>query len=462
MDLRPSPNTQSTPLTYEVGRDGRPRIAGVDLLELAREHGTPLYVMDEATIRTAAQTYRDTLKEVYPGESLPLYACKANMNLGLCKLMDQEQMGLDVVSGGELYTAIQAKFPMERIFFNGNNKTIEEIELAVHHRVGRITVDNFYELELIHQVASQKKCKVPVLLRITPGIECHTHDYIKTGHSDSKFGFDMADLAPAVDRIVGPYQETIELKGLHAHVGSQIFEIQPYIDLAEILLNIFYNIREAYSGLTLTDLNLGGGLGIQYTNDDDPPYIPKVLERISEKVQQYTEQLGYPLPRLLVEPGRSMVATAGVTLYTLGSRKVVPKVRTYLAVDGGMGDNIRPALYQAEYSAVVASKLEYPAEEMVTIAGKYCESGDVLIQNLAVPKVIPGDILLVFGTGAYNYSMASNYNRLPRPGMVLLENGHVHQLVRRETYDTLIQQDVIPSHLMGQLQPLPTPVSSPA
>lgn len=456
---RNSPNTSLKPVTFTVDEHNQPLVGGMNLVELAHAYGTPLYVLDEATLRASAKAYKETLKAVYSGDSLPLYACKANMSMGLVKLMEQEGMGLDVVSGGEIYTAVQAGFPMERVLFNGNNKTYQELELAIHHGVGRISADNFHDLELINKIAAAKGKKVNLLLRVTPGIECHTHDYIKTGHIDSKFGFDLSQLAAAVDMIQEQYKDTIVLKGLHAHIGSQIFETKPYEDLIEILLNIYYNIREQYSGLVLEDLDLGGGLGVTYTGQDDPPAVSSAVQRIVEKLIFYAKRLNYPLPRLLMEPGRSMVATAGMTLYTVGSMKDVPGLRKYVAIDGGMGDNIRPALYQAQYSALVATKVNAPVEETVTIVGKYCESGDILIKSLPVPALESGDILAVFGTGAYNYTMSSNYNRFPRPATVLVENGHAHVLVQRETYDTIIQQDLIPVHLRKVAEPAPVPVS---
>lgn len=440
------PNTLMKPVTYSIDDNNHPTVGGVSLLELASTCGTPLFVLDEATIRASARAYRGTLKEAYPADSLPLYACKANMNMALVKLMEQEGMGLDVVSGGEIYTAVQAGFPMERVLFNGNNKTLEEIELALHHQVGRISADNFHDLALIHQVAKQKGKKADVLLRVTPGIECHTHDYIKTGQADSKFGFDLGHLPQALELILSEYQDTIQLRGLHAHIGSQIFEVKPYEDLVEIMLNIYYNVREAY-GLVFDDLDLGGGLGVSYSGQDDPPAIADAMRCIVEKLTAYAGKLNYPLPRLLVEPGRSMVATAGMTLYTVGSLKEITGFRKFVAVDGGMGDNIRPALYQAQYVAQLANKVGAPVEETVTVVGRYCESGDVLIKGLPVPKVESGDILMVFGTGAYNYAMASNYNRFPRPAMVLVENGRSHLIVQRETYDTIIQQDLLPAYL---------------
>ena len=452
---RPAPNASLKPLTYTVDESANAAVVGgIGLAELARTHGTPLYVLDEATLRAAAKAYKDTLKAAYPAETLPLYACKANMSMGLVKLMEQEGMGLDVVSGGEIYTAVQAGFPMDRVLFNGNNKTAQEIEMALHHGIGRISVDNFHDLELIDRIARVKGKKANVLLRITPGIECHTHDYIKTGHMDSKFGFDLSQLSPAVELILNEYAETINLKGLHAHIGSQIFEVKPYEDLVEIMLNIYYNIRENYDGLVLEDLDLGGGLGVIYTGQDDPPAVPDAVQRIAEKLAYYAKRLNYPLPRLLMEPGRSMIATAGLTLYTVGSMKEVPGLRKYVAVDGGMGDNIRPALYQAQYTAIVANKVQSAVEETVTLVGKYCESGDVLIKDLPVPRLEEGDVIAVFGTGAYNYTMSSNYNRFPRPAIVLVENGRSHVMVQRETYDTVIQQDLIPQHLRKAPEPV--------
>ncbi len=452
----PTANQSVQPKSYHVNSLGHACIGDRDLVELTQTYGTPLYALDAETFRSMARTYTETLSEHYSEASLVLYASKANMNMGMCKLAESEGLGLDVVSGGELYTAIQAGFPLDNVFFNGNNKSIDEIELALHHEIGRITVDNPDELALIHEVATKKGVKANVLLRVSPGIECHTHDYIKTGQLDSKFGFNLSDLSPMMALITGEYKDSIELKGLHAHIGSQIFEVRPFDDLIETLLNVYYNIRENYNGLILTDLNLGGGLGVAYTSHDDPLNITQTLEHISKRLVRYANDLNYPLPRLMMEPGRSLIANAGVTLYTVGSSKSVPGIRKYVAVDGGMGDNIRPALYQAEYSAIIANKANRPIDETVTLAGKYCESGDILIRDLEIPAPEPGDTVLVFGTGAYNYSMASNYNRVPRPAVVLLEEGQAHLLVRRESYEDVAALDVIPSYLLN-----PEPKNSP-
>jgi diaminopimelate decarboxylase len=453
---RLSPNTSITPVGYAVNTEHQPSIDGVLISDLVEGHGTPLYVLDGQTIRAMASAYQDPLRDLYPAEALPLYASKANLSVGLCRLMALLGMGLDVVSGGELHTAIRANFPMDRIFFNGNNKSQLEIELALTHNIGRITVDNFYELALIHHVATQQGWpqqgkRVNVLLRVTPGIDCHTHDYIKTGHIDSKFGFDLSHLDQAFDLLCGTYANTVCLKGLHAHVGSQIFEVTPYLDLITVMLDLYVDVQTRYPTLgILPDLNLGGGLGIAYTQADDPPDVRETLSKLLPALQQAALQRHYPLPRLMLEPGRSMVATSGVTLYTVGSIKCVPATATtppkhYVAVDGGMGDNIRPALYQAMYTAAVANKLNHPIADpvlgQVTIAGKYCESGDILIKEAHLPSLEPGDTLIVFGTGAYNYSMASTYNRVPRPAMILIDQGKVIPLLRRETYDDLLAYD---------------------
>ena len=444
-----TPNTLIKPTTYSVNEQGHACLGGVDVMELAQTYDTPLYVLDQATLTAMANVYTQTLKGSYSGDTLVIFAGKANLNMGICRLIDKLGLGLDVVSGGELYTALQAGFPMEKIFFNGNNKSLDEVTLAVHNDAGRITVDNFYELELIHQAAQQQNKVVNVLLRVTPGIDCHTHDYIRTGQTDTKFGFDLAYLSQAVERIRSEYRDTIRLRGLHAHIGSQIFEVQPYIDLARVLLNIYFNIRETYDGLVLDDLNLGGGMGIAYVGKDDPPSVDHAYRQVMQEVQRYAEKIDYPLPRVIIEPGRSLVATSGVTLYKLGSFKQVHGGRKYVTIDGGMGDNIRPSLYQAQYSAIIANKANQPPIEGVTIAGKYCESGDILLDNMPVPEIVPGDTLMVFGTGAYNYSMASNYNRMPRPAMVLVNDGQHDLLVRRETYDDLIQYDQMPESLLA-------------
>lgn len=450
-----SPNTQIQPISFKANMDAGPvSMGGIPLETLAKTYGTPLYVMDESTLSGMMRTYTEAFR-TYPAPVQLVFAAKANMCMGLCALIAQEGFGVDVVSGGEYYTALKAGFPLENIVFNGNNKTPDELAMVIQHGIGRISVDNFHELSLIHRIAQSQGKKVPILLRVTPGIECHTHDYIKTGHLDSKFGFDLSQVNTAIVQIVTQYQDTIELTGLHAHIGSQIFETRPYHDLVEVMLSLFSTIREQY-GLTLTHLNLGGGLGVTYQPGDDPPPVADYAQVLIDTLVAYAAKINFPLPTLLLEPGRSLVATAGVTLYTVGSIKTIPEIdKTYVAVDGGMGDNIRPALYGAIYSAVIANKYAEPHTKPVTIAGKYCESGDILIKDFLAPESIaPGDLLMVFGTGAYNYSMASNYNRVPRPAMILVNEGQAQVLVQRETFDDILARDLIPQTLLSIEQPL--------
>lgn len=448
------PGTPIAPLTFSAGSPTEPaRIGAVSLQALAAEYGTPLYILDELTIRERMRDYKTAFRD-YPAAVQILYAAKANLCMGLCPLIRQEGLGMDVVSGGEYYTALQAGFPPEEIVFNGNNKTQSELELAIGSGIGKISVDNEEELALIHRIAKRGGKRIPVLLRITPGIECHTHDYIQTGHLSSKFGFPLPSISRVIEAILSDYHETLDLIGLHAHIGSQIFEIRPYEDLVERMLNLYYNIRQHY-GITLTHLNLGGGLGVCYQPEDDPPSLAEYAEAIIRKLVDYAALIDFPLPTLMLEPGRSLIATAGVTLYTVGSVKTIPDSgMIYVALDGGMGDNIRPALYGAKYSAMLLDKQPEPNTKMVALAGRYCESGDILMKELQVPEsVAPGDLLLVFGTGAYNYSMFSTYNRVPRPAMVLVAGEKVEVMVERQTLDDLLSHDLIPDSLRSCLSP---------
>jgi diaminopimelate decarboxylase len=434
------------PVTFAI-KGNRCQLGGVWLEELAKTYGTPLYIMDGATLRQATQAYKQTLQGSYPGQHLAVFACKANLTMGLCKLLEAEGFGLDVVSAGELHTALKANFPPERIIMNGNNKTAAELAMALQAGINRLVVDNASELELLASEARRLDVKANVLLRVAPGIECHTHDYIKTGQNDSKFGFPLEQLGEAIDAIQTTYSDAITLKGLQAHVGSQIFELTAYQDLVKILLNIMYNVRQEY-GLELEDLDVGGGLGIAYTTADTPEPIETLVHIVSQTVVKYAQKLGLTLPRLMMEPGRSLVARAGVTLYTVGSRKDLEGYPSFVAVDGGMGDNIRPALYQAEYTAIVANKPLAANEETVRLVGKYCESGDVLLKAFNAPRLERGDLVLVFGTGAYNYSMSSTYNRFAPPAMVLVEEGKSAVLVKRSTLDELVANDRLPDWLL--------------
>ncbi|NJR76477.1 MAG: diaminopimelate decarboxylase [Scytonema sp. CRU_2_7] len=458
-----SPNQELLPLTARVNSHGCLEIGGCDITTLVQQFGSPLYILDEETLRLACQQYRDAFKQYYQGESQVLYASKAWNCLAICAIIASEGLGIDVVSGGELYTALTAGVSPDKIYLHGNNKSRPELTLAIASGV-TIVVDNWYELNTLVEIAGDlgrdegdkgvtspssssssptSQLPIRIMLRLTPGIECHTHEYIRTGHLDSKFGFDPNDLDEVFTFV--SQQSALNCVGLHAHIGSQIFERQPHQDLAAVMVQWLQDA--AKYGLNVTELNVGGGLGIRYVESDDPPSIEEWVKAICEVVQAACTAANLPLPKLLSEPGRSLIATACVTAYTIGSSKVVPEIRTYIAVDGGMSDNPRPITYQSEYRAVVANKIADPLTENVTIAGKHCESGDILIKNAQLPKTEPGDILVVMGTGAYNYSMASNYNRLSRPAAVVVANGEANLILQRETYQDLIKQDCLPERL---------------
>ena len=414
-------------------------IGGCDTVELAKKYGTPLYVIDEATLRGICQDYKKAFKN-YSNIKM-MYASKALCTSAIAKILASEGFGFDTVSAGEIYTIFKAGADMSKVLFNGNNKTKREIELALDCKVGRFSVDNFYEAELLNKIAEEKGVKAEILLRITPGIECHTHDYIQTGQIDSKFGFDLTQIDEIITLIQERYTNLI-LRGLHAHIGSQIFETQCYYDEVEILVKEISRIKEKF-GLILDEMNIGGGLGVKYTEADNPPEVETLAKVVTDAMHKYAVEI----PTIYIEPGRSIISTSGVTLYTVGSSKQVPNGRKYVAVDGGMADNPRPSMYQAEYVAQVANKPNSDNLEKVTIAGRYCESGDILINEVELPKLESGDILCVYNTGAYNYSMASNYNRVEKPAMVLVNNSHSDIIVYRETLDDLISKDNIPDRL---------------
>ncbi|WP_375513196.1 diaminopimelate decarboxylase [uncultured Nostoc sp.] len=437
----PSPNQELLPLTARVHNHDLLEIGGCDVTTLVEQFGSPLYILDEETLRLACQQYRDAFKQYYKGESQVLYASKAWNCLAVCAIAASIGLGIDVVSGGELYTALQAGVSPNKIYLHGNNKSREELILATKSGV-TIVADNWYELRTLVEIAQPGQA-IRIMLRLTPGIECHTHEYIRTGHLDSKFGFDPNDLDEVFTFV--SQQPALNCIGVHAHIGSQIFERQPHQDLAAVMVQW---LRDAGKyGLNITELNVGGGLGIKYIESDDPPSIEEWVKAICEVIQEACAAENLPLPKLLSEPGRSLIATACVTAYTIGSSKVIPEIRTYVAIDGGMSDNPRPITYQSVYRAVVANKMSSPLTQTVTIAGKHCESGDILIKNALLPKTEPGDILVVMGTGAYNYSMASNYNRLPRSAAVVVANGEANLILQRETYQDLIRQDRLPERL---------------
>lgn len=432
--------------TMTINAAGHLVIGGCDTVELAREFGTPLLVIDEACLRERCRAF----KEAFAGGEV-LYAGKALLLQAICRIVAEEGLGLDVVSGGELYTALAAGFPPERLYFHGNNKTEEELDQALAAGVGRIVVDNFRELKLLSGLARNNNgYRVPVLLRLTPGIEAHTHEYIKTGQIDSKFGFTLANGQAEEAVALATSLPALELVGLHCHIGSQIFSVEPYAEAAAIMMDFAAKVYRQ-TGVAIRELDLGGGFGIYYADGDDPLPPANYARVIQEVVADKAATLGIPLPRILVEPGRAIVGPAGTTLYTVGSIKDIPGVRKYVAVDGGMADNIRPALYQARYEALLANKADRPPVEKVSITGKCCESGDMLIWDIMLPEVVPGDILAVSCTGAYCYPMASNYNRLPRPAVVLVCNGDAELISRRETYADLLRLEVLPSRLRRHL-----------
>ena len=436
-----STNQFIRPITTEV-KDNI-NIGGCDLVELAQKYATPLYVIDEETLRQTCREYQDGFKECHNIHMM--YASKALCNLAVSKILAEEGFGFDVVSQGELYTVYKAGVDMANVLFNGNNKTRVEIELALDLGVGRFSVDNFYEAELLNKIAFEKNKIVSILLRITPGIECHTHEYIQTGQVDSKFGFDLTQINEIISKIKSEYAN-LDLKGLHAHIGSQIFEPKSYEDEINILVKELARVNIEH-GMSLNELNIGGGLGVTYTDEDTPPSISEFAKCIINSLHNAIAEHNIDEPIIYIEPGRSVISTAGVTLYTVGSSKIVPNNRKYIAVDGGMADNPRPSMYQAKYIAEVVNKPNNKDLEIVTIAGRFCESGDILIENINLPKLEEGDIICVYNTGAYNYSMASNYNRVEKPAMVLVNNSQSDIIVNRETLDDLISRECIPNRL---------------
>jgi diaminopimelate decarboxylase len=426
--------------TTGVNKKGNLEIGGVDAVELSKQFGTPLYVYDVALIRERARGFKQAFEE-QKVKAQVAYASKAFSTIAMIQLVEEEGLSLDVVSGGELYTALAAGFPVERIHFHGNNKSRQELEMALENGIGCIVVDNFYEIELLEAISKEKGAKVNILLRVTPGIEAHTHDYILTGQEDSKFGFDLQNGQAEEALKMVLHCENFEVMGIHCHIGSQIFETTGFLLAARKIVEKMLCWKQELS-YEAKVLNLGGGFGIRYTKEDEPIQPFHYVSAIIKEVIHLTEQYSLKMPEIWIEPGRSLVGDAGITLYQVGSSKEVPGIRKYLAVDGGMTDNIRPALYHAKYEAILANKPLAKTNEIVSIAGKCCESGDMLIWDLPLPETGDEDILAVFCTGAYGYSMANNYNRLPRPAVVFVENGKSSLVVKRESYEDLIRQDL--------------------
>ncbi len=426
-------------LANQINEKGHLTIGGVDTVELAQKYGTPQVVYDVEQIRNQIRAF----KKVFEKEKVAYavsYASKAFACIAMYQVANEEGAYTDVVSAGELYTALKANFPTERISFHGNNKSLFEIEMAVKNHVGKIIIDNFHEIKLLDKVLREQDAKINVMLRITPGISAHTHEYDQTGQVDSKFGFDLesgqADLA--LEQVLA--NSRMNMVGIHAHIGSQIFELNGFEMAAKKLMEVAENWRSQY-GYTAKVINVGGGFGIKYTAEDNPLKPEEFVQAIVETIKKEAKEAAFPVPEIDIEPGRSIVGPAGYNLYTTGSRKVVLGYRPYVTVDGGMGDNIRPALYGAKYETVLATDPKAPLTEHVRIAGKYCESGDILAEDQALPATKSGSLLAMLDTGAYGYSMASNYNRNPRPAVVFVENCKAKLVIKRESLEDLVHLD---------------------
>jgi diaminopimelate decarboxylase len=426
------------PSTAEVDNKGHLLIGGCDTVALAAEFGTPLYVFDELGIRNKCAEFKREFGNRY-ADSAVFYSAKAFINKALAQLLNEEGLGLDVVSAGEMSIARSAGFPMDRVCFPGNNKSAEELKLALEWGVGRIVVDNFHELGMLGEIAKERGKKPDILLRLSPGVDPHTHNYIVTGNLDSKFGVPMAQGEKALTMAMAMPQ--LKLRGLHFHIGSQIAEVEPYQQAIDIILGFAAKMKNKH-GFEMEELSIGGGFAVQYTLDSPVPPISAWAEVLTSNISIGSRMLGLTQPRLIVEPGRAIVAQSGVALYTVGVIKDIPGVRRYVSVDGGMADNIRPALYGANYVALVANKMAEKETEKVTIAGKFCESGDIIIKDTMLPPLAAGDILAVADCGAYSIPLASNYNAALKPAIVLVKEGKARLIRRRETFDDLTRLDL--------------------
>ncbi len=424
-----------------VNKNGNLEIGGIDTLALAAKHGTPLYVMDENAIRENCRLLKNSLDENYNKNGIVLYASKAFCCKEIYRIMNEEGLGIDVVSGGEMYTALKAGFPAEKMYFHGNNKTTAELTMAIENNIGYIVLDNLPELELLSNIAVANKKTVNVLFRIKPGIDAHTHNFIRTGQIDSKFGFaiETGEAMEAIKKALST--QSITISGIHCHIGSQIFDIEPFCHAAEVMLEFAKQVQND-CGYTIKQLNLGGGFGIRYVPQDDPKALDSYMNNVSKTVYDFCEKNNFPIPYICIEPGRSIVGDTGITLYSVGGVKTIPGHRTYVSIDGGMTDNPRYALYQADYEIIIANKAAKQKDFVATVAGKCCESGDLIQENAPMQTPAVGDIMAVLSTGAYNYSMASNYNRVGRLPVVFVKNGQDRVVVKRESFDDLIKNDI--------------------
>lgn len=435
--------------TLRINEAGHLEIGGADTVELAKKFGTPLYVMDEKYVRDMCAIYRDTIEKEYDGNGTVLYASKAFSCTAIYKIAADEKIGIDVVSGGELYTAMKAGFPAERIYMHGNNKLLSELEYALDCNVGTIVVDAYAEIDRLESLCAARGRVQDVLIRVNPGVEAHTHHFIQTAKTDSKFGFSFADGTAEQVTVYALAKKNLRLRGFHCHIGSQIFEKQSFTAAVDKMLAFMSQMKSAH-GFEADVLNLGGGYGIWYADGDakiSKDGYADYLRAIIAELKARSDEYGVRRPHLVIEPGRSIVGEAGITLYTVGNIKDIPGVRKYIAIDGGMFDNPRYALYQAKYTPILANRANERATETVSIAGKCCESGDLICVDAQLPPARSGDILAVLSTGAYNYSMASNYNRNPIPPVVLVCGGKADYIVKPQTYEDIVRNDVIPDRL---------------
>jgi diaminopimelate decarboxylase len=429
------------PLTVELSKQGQLVIGGCDVVDLAREFGTPLYAFDEFTLRHKCREFKDGFRKYYP-DTLVIYASKAFLNRALALIFKEEGLGLDVVSGGELSIAHSVDFPPDKVYFHGNNKTAEELNLALDLRIGRIVVDNFYELELLNRLCKERETSQSILIRLTPGVDPHTHQYTTTGTIESKFGFPLAtgQAEEAVSQALSA--SNLNLLGFHFHLGSPVPEIQPYELAIELVFHFAGEMSKKF-GFDVREFDIGGGFAVPYTLDAKVPTIANYAIAVTGKLSDLVSELGLNRPRLIIEPGRAIVGQAGVALYEVGAVKEIPGIKKYICVDGGISDNIRPALYGAKYEALVANKAVKAEREVVTIAGKLCESGDILAKDVSLALAHPGDIIAIPVCGAYSIPMSSNYNAMPRPAIVMVKEGRARLIRRRETYQDMMSLDLI-------------------
>lgn len=427
------------PVSSRISKQGHFEIGGCDVAGLVAEFGTPLYVIDELTVRERAREYKTSFKAKYHNTDI-VFASKSFCSTAILKIMQEEGLGVDVVSGGELYTALRAGCDPKKIYFHGNNKSKAELEEGLKAGVGRFVVDSFEEIKNLDEITKKTGIRADVLIRVNPGIDAHTHEFIQTGQIDSKFGIGKDLVLKAVQEI--GRTKNVNFMGLHAHIGSQILDTKPFVAEVEVLLGLAKEIT-ANTKDSVEEINIGGGLGIDYLGNVPVPSIDSYAEAVTSVLKSKLKELSLGEPKLVLEPGRSLVGQAGATLYTIGVIKDIPGIRKYVSVDGGMADNPRPILYQAQYDAIIGNKAGHPRTDKVTIAGRFCESGDVLIKDIMVQSPAVGDIVVVFCTGAYNYSMASNYNRVGRPAAVLVSKGMASVIIGRETYEDIVIKDIV-------------------